>query len=193
MPIIGRLCLVEHKRRDFVIQFSVAQQLKDPIGSVRRYTLDDAIPASEGEGTQRVTGEVVLLRTGRSILVTGHLETGLPATCSRCLTSYAQATAFDLEEEFFPTVDVVTGARLPSPAGEGAFTIDGHHILDLQEAVRQYTLLDLPMKPLCKPDCRGLCARCGAALNEGPCGCVEPGARRWAPLEKLLALSRSQG
>ncbi|MBI4308251.1 MAG: DUF177 domain-containing protein [Chloroflexi bacterium] len=174
------------------MQFSVVQQLKGPIGSVRRYTLDDTVEACQGEGAQQVAGQVVFLRTDRGILVTGHLETAIEATCSRCLASYRQAAAFDLEEEFFPTVDVTTGVRLPSPPEEGAFTIDAHHILDLREAVRQYTLLNLPMKPLCKPDCRGLCAQCGATLNEGPCGCIEARDPRWGPLGKLLAHSRSQ-
>jgi len=141
---------------------NVAQQLKGLIGSVRQVEVDDVVPASQGSGTERVVGTLTFLRTDRSILVTGHLETETPATCSRCLTDYPQAAAFDIEEEFFPLVDVTTGARLPLPEEEGAFTIDERHILDMREAVRQYTLLSLPMKPLCTSDCRGLCARCGA-------------------------------
>ncbi len=175
-----------------MMQFNVAQQLKGPIGSVRQADVDDVVPASQGSGTERVVGTLTFLRTDRSILVTGHLETETSAMCGRCLTGYPQAVAFDIEEEFFPTVDVTTGARLPLPEEEGAFAIDEHHILDMREAVRQYTLLSLPMKPLCKSDCRGLCARCGANLNEQPCGCSEPRDARWAPLKKLLAHAHSR-
>ncbi len=173
------------------MQFNVAQQLKGPIGSVRQVKVDDAVPASQGSGTERVVGTLTFLRTDRSILVTGHMETETSAICSRCLTEYPQAAGFDIEEEFFPSVDIMTGAPLPPPE-EGSFTIDEHHILDMQEAARQYTLLSFPMKPLCKSDCRGLCARCGANLNESPCSCAEPRDARWAPLKKLLARTQSR-
>lgn len=172
------------------MQFNVAQQLKGPIGSIRQVVVDDAAPAGQGSGAERVVGALTFLRTDRSILVTGHLETETGATCGRCLEGYRQLAALDIAEEFFPTVDVMTGIRLPVPE-EDAFTIDERHILDIQEAVRQYILLSLPMKPLCKSDCRGLCARCGANLNERPCDCAEPRDARWAPLKKLLAQSLS--
>ena len=54
--------------------------------------------------------------------------------------------------------------------------------------MREHVLLELPLVPLCAPDCQGLCATCGADLNQGPCGCdrttVDP---RWAALEGFLA------
>jgi uncharacterized protein len=46
--------------------------------------------------------------------------------------------------------------------------------LDLREQVRETLLLEVPMTPRCRPDCRGLCPRCGANLNLGPCGCAPP-------------------
>jgi uncharacterized protein len=81
---------------------------------------------------------------------------------------------------------VVTGMPLPVPSPD-AFTIDAHHILDLSEAVRQYTVINIPMKPLCKPNCAGLCPQCGANRNEAPCQCPqEQGDPRWAVLQQLL-------
>ncbi len=44
--------------------------------------------------------------------------------------------------------------------------------LDLRPAIREQWLLDASILPLCRPDCKGLCAACGADLNVGPCGCV---------------------
>ncbi len=46
--------------------------------------------------------------------------------------------------------------------------------LDLREQARETLLLEVPMTPWCRPDCRGLCPRCGADLNQGPCGCAPP-------------------
>jgi len=93
-----------------------------------------------------------------------------------------------LEEEFYPTMDVVTGVPLPQPEDADSFTVDEHHVLDLYEAVRQYALLALPMKPLCKQECPGICPQCGKNLNEGKCSCPRRERdARWAKLEGLLS------
>jgi uncharacterized protein len=72
---------------------------------------------------------------------------------------------------------------------DDAFLIDDRHTLDLNEAVRQYREVSLLMKPLCRPDCRGLCPVCGADLNVGPCGHeTAPADSRWAGLAALKEL-----
>jgi len=57
--------------------------------------------------------------------------------------------------------------------------------IDLAPMVRDAIVLDLPMAPLCREDCAGLCPRCGADRNEGDCGCVVPRDPRWANLDVL--------
>ena len=58
--------------------------------------------------------------------------------------------------------------------------------IDLEEALRAELLLALPIAPLCRDDCKGLCARCGKDLNEGPCACPpEPKDDRWAALRSV--------
>jgi uncharacterized protein len=57
--------------------------------------------------------------------------------------------------------------------------------LDLSEAVREELLLAVPQFVECRDDCRGLCPRCGADLNAGPCGCRPEMDPRWAALTKL--------
>ena len=129
---------------------------------------------------------MTLVRSNISILVQGRLETQAEMTCSRCLKPFTLKITLKIQEEFFPTIDIITGARLPKPEDPGSFTIDEHHILDLTEAIRQYIITALPMKPLCKEDCAGLCSTCGKDLNLGDCGCkqeeIDP---RWAELLKL--------
>jgi uncharacterized protein len=72
------------------------------------------------------------------------------------------------------------------PDDPGCFTIDEHHILDLTEAIRQYTVLAVPMKPLCNENCAGLCPSCGQNLNQGECGCPSPDTDpRWANLRRI--------
>jgi uncharacterized protein len=153
-----------------VVQFNVSQLLKSPLGSTRKYEVDDEVKI--GEDNSRVQGEITMLRTNRGILVTGKIETELKLTCSRCLADFRQPVALEIEEEYFPTIDIITGSSISAPDDEpDAFMIDQNNILDLSEAIRQYGLLAVPMKPLCRDNCAGLCATCGTNLNLKKCHC----------------------
>jgi uncharacterized protein len=167
-----------------LVEINVSQLLKSPLGTTRNYEVDEKI--NIGEDTPHVRGEVILLRTNRGILVTGRLETDIGLTCSRCLTPFRQPVTLEIEEEYFPTIDILTGSTLAVPEDEpDPFVIDQNNILDLTEAIRQYSLLAVPMKPLCKKNCAGLCPTCGTNLNVKKCNCppvVDP------RLEKLRGL-----
>jgi uncharacterized protein len=67
---------------------------------------------------------------------------------------------------------------------EDTYPLEGDQ-LDLRPLVRDALLLELPLAPLCRDDCRGLCAQCGADLNAGPCDCVPAGDPRWDVLDAL--------
>lgn len=142
----------------------VSELLKESVGSRRRYQLD-------GSGDPPVWGEVELVRTDRGVFLKGTLKSNLRAVCSRCLNTFDYPVGQSIEEEYL------------SKAEEGAFKIEGWGEVDLGEAVRQYLMLAVPMKPLCKADCAGLCPRCGQDLNIAPCRCpnddIDP---RLAPL-----------
>ena len=154
------------------MQMNVAQLLKAPIGTTREYEVNGTVDITgDGIGSE-VCGEVKLLRTNRGILVKGTLHTEIQTTCSRCLSLFTCPLTLNIEEEYFPVIDVVSGTSLSVPEEPGCFTIDESHILDLTEAIRQYALLAKPMKPLCHEDCAGLCPSCGHNLNQGSCSCV---------------------
>jgi len=155
------------------MQINVSQQLKEPIGSVRNYEVSEVVDIADGSSL--VQGDVRLVRTNRGILAEGRLHTEVEVACSRCLNSFSCPLNLAIEEEYFPTTDVVSGAWLPLPEEPGCFIINEQHILDLTEALRQYALLAIPMKPLCREDCAGLCPICGHDLNQGPCGCLSQG------------------
>ena len=166
------------------MQTNVAQLLKAPVGSIRTFPIDDVI---EESGTPyHVQGELTLIRSTSSILVQGHLKTQTEIICSRCAKPFILNLQLKIQEEFFPTIDIETGLKLPKPEDPGSFTIDEHHILDLTEAIRQYIVTAMPMKPLCKEECAGLCDTCGKDLNQGECSCRQEQADpRWAELLKL--------
>ena len=157
------------------MQINVAQQLRAAIGSIRDYEVSEIIDVTGDGNGSLVQGKVRLMRTNRGILVTGVLDTEVELTCSRCLSLFNCSLTLDVEEEYFPTTDVVSSASLPLPDELGCFIIDEHHVLDLTEAIRQCALLAIPMKPLCGEDCAGLCPNCGHNLNQGPCNCLSQG------------------
>src|SRR5262249_45945742 len=103
------------------------------------------------------------------------------------LRPLTQMVPIVFEEEFKATLDPRSGeAIVQEDVDPDAFRIDAQHLLDLTEAVRQYREVSIEMQPLCRPDCRGLCPRCGKDFNEGDCEC--PGGRidnRWAKLAAL--------
>ncbi len=169
------------------MQINVSQQLRASIGSRRGYKVEGAINLAGGDGV--VNGEVELTRTDRGILVKGIVHTEVKVTCSRCLNLFSCPLTLGIEEEYFPVTDVISGTSLPLPEEPGCFTIDERHILDLTSALQQYVLLAVPMKPLCREDCAGLCPDCGQNLNNGLCGCPSQGegARRFAIGELALA------
>jgi len=153
------------------MEINVAQQLRSAIGSVRDYEVSETIDVTGDGNGSLVQGKVSLTRTDRSILVKGKLESEVELSCSRCLNLFSCPIILNIEEEYFPTIDMVSGAHLSVPDEPGSFTIDERHILDLTETVRQCALLAIPMKPLCREDCAGLCPNCGHNLNQGPCSC----------------------
>lgn len=169
------------------MQINVSQLLKEPIGTTRDYKVSEIVDVTGDGNSRKIRGEVSLLRTQRGILVKGTLRTEVELTCSRCLNLFNYPATLNIEEEYTPTIDVVSGVPLSLPEEPGSFRIDEHHVIDLTEAIRQYTLLAIPMKPLCREDCAGLCPNCGRNLNQGPCGCPEqPVDPRWSELTKLL-------
>jgi len=151
------------------LEINVSQLLKSGLGTTRTYPVNDEVDITGEENLSLVKGEVKLTRTDRGVLVTGILHTDVEVPCSRCLTPFRLPLTLDIEEEYFPTIDVNSGVAVEVPEEPGCFTIDEHHILDLTEAIRQYALTSIPIKTLCKPECAGLCPVCGQNLNEKVC------------------------
>jgi len=153
------------------MQINVAQQLRSAIGTTRDYEVSETIDVTGDGNGSLVQGKVSLIRTDRGILVKGKLEAAVELSCSRCLNLFNCPITLNIEEEYFPTIDMASGASLLVPDEPDCFTINERHELNLTEAIRQCALLAIPMKPLCREDCAGLCPNCGQNLNLGPCSC----------------------
>ncbi len=178
------------------LYLNVAQLLKESVGAtrsvqviadLRRLTPELLEGVDDTDQTAFcLVGPVRLLRTGGDILVQGELHAEVVLPCARCLAPVRVPVVVELEEVFTPTLDIITGQTIIPEEEDRALWIDEHHILDLTEVLRQDLLVALPMHPLCRPDCRGLCPTCGANLNDGPCSCRPEPDPRWARLMALL-------
>jgi|SRR5215468_914144 len=127
-----------------------------------------------GAGDFRLPGglgvDVSYHRAGLDVFIEGVVRAAVRGTCARCLGEYS----FTLEA---PVALVLTPAAAATPRSGalreediGLAEYQGDEI-DLTPLVHEQTLLTLPTRALCTEDCRGLCARCGANLNAGPCAC----------------------
>ena len=110
-------------------------------------------------------------------------------TCARCLKEFEGRVDVDVQELYSRAF---AGDGPEPAAGEYALTPEGS--LDLEPLVRDSVMLALPFSPLCRPDCLGLCERCGADRNLGECSCVDETVdARWAALDALFADSQEGG
>lgn len=100
------------------------------------------------------------------LIVRGTLTAPLEARCARCT-------------QIFSTTVSDSGFLRDFPGVQRTDEVD------ITEELREAILLNLPHFPLCEEGCKGLCARCGKDLNEGPCGCPESGGSGWGALDNL--------
>jgi uncharacterized protein len=118
--------------------------------------------------------DVVLEAAEEGILATGEVSTSWSGECRRCLGPAGGRLSVQVRELFLAGGDP-----------EVTYPLAGEH-MDLEPMARDAVILELPLAPLCRPDCRGLCSSCGADLNKGPCSCPpQPLDPRWSALDAL--------
>jgi uncharacterized protein len=123
------------------------------------------------EGYSReIDGRAHLLRTARGLLLRAQLTVHPTLECARCLDPFEGTIDLDIEEMFVFERDPVT--RQPVEIEPDEFRLVDDQYLDVSEAVRQYEQSVLPISPLCREACAGLCAACGRNRNRDACDCV---------------------
>lgn len=130
-------------------------------------------PALEGLETA-LTGPVLVEgmlqpATEGNFLWRGRIQATVAGECRRCLQSVTQTIDDDVDVLFSGDPELEDDPSvypLPSPLD----------VIDVTAAVREELALRVSAFPLCRPDCLGFCAVCGADLNAGPCGCTAAGS-----------------
>jgi uncharacterized protein len=139
-----------------------------------------ATVAPEGErppegAPQRGEYHLRLTRNEQNVFIRGRLDAEVSLTCARCLG----VAPLKVDESFAMTLAPrQTEDTLPEEVELSADDLDfGYYdddIIDLEAMVRERILLEIPISPLCREDCRGLCPTCGQDLNVGRCDCPPP-------------------
>lgn len=142
-------------------------------------------PFSLGGAEYRTSGAPVVARVDLTRLRTGllmrlRLQATILGPCHRCLTEAAIPVSIDARE--YQADDPAPGAEME----EVSEYLDGDR-LDVGLWAVDAIVLAMPIKILCRPDCRGLCPTCGADLNTGDCACPAPAPDdRWGALRGLV-------
>lgn len=124
-------------------------------------------------------------RAGQDLFLEGRASTDVVGQCARCLESYS----FELEAPF-SFVLIPRPAAVPEQDEDADLSFYEGEEIDLSPLLRERILLALPTQPLCRHDCRGLCASCGTNLNLSSCEChLDRGDPRLAILRTLKVKS----
>ncbi|HXT70829.1 MAG TPA: DUF177 domain-containing protein [Vicinamibacterales bacterium] len=139
----------------------------------------------------RVAAPVVLAaevrKDAQKVRLVGRVATSLEMACGRCLEPFAIPVDAGFDLLFLPQTDDGPADEREVQDSDVGVTFYKDDVIDLGEVMREQFLLALPMKPLCRPDCKGLCPVCGINRNRETCECKEEWVDpRLAVLKKLI-------
>ncbi len=135
--------------------------INQPIGYSRVLPFDlDEIDMGNELFMHAVNGSVDLIRTHDGLIAQMVFNAEVESECSRCLEHFQNKIYSEFEEYFtFPYVE-------PS---EDEIKVPENGNIDIKPILRDYLLMEMPINPVCQPDCRGLCNICGQNLNQAVC------------------------
>ncbi len=144
-----------------VLKLNVGFLLSQSLGTSREVEFDvPPLLVADDLKLAFLRGTLRLSRTSEGILVQGVLESSVEGECRRCLSAMSVPITLHIQELF---------ALGP---GKSEFFIDDAAVMDLTPLLREEVIINIPLAPLCRPDCAGLCPQCGHNLNLGPCDCL---------------------
>ena len=169
----------------------IAEDQANPLAlPLSRLFLADALAGMGADLAQtHATVDASLSKTEENVFVAGKLAGEIVLPCARCLKEARFPVDIPLHITIGP--DLVdeddSGELSGDESSDGEieyFTHDGD-VVRLGDIFREGLILTVPMSPLCRPDCAGLCPVCGSNRNEGACGCEPPHDPRWGALDAL--------
>jgi uncharacterized protein len=149
------------------LTFPLASLLAEPPGTSASYAIRVATISLPDELrlAEPVVGRLDLDRTNRGVVLRAELDTGIEATCARCLRDIVVPIHVSLDEEALPSLHLTTGAVLDRSAEPDVTRLTAHHELELAQLLADAISLAQPIAPLCEALCSGLCVTCGERLG----------------------------
>lgn len=186
--------------RDPLVIDTRALQLQRRPGSMIAVERDVAAPADFGVVMARVPVDSIIELDLRlesvmeGVWVSGSADIEVEGECARCLEPVGWGETLEIAQMFEYEATDARGKALPAVEGEDDEELPVIHddLIDLTEVLRDAVVLALPLAPLCKADCPGLCPECGILLAEAPDHSHEQRDPRWAALGGLLEPDESQ-
>jgi uncharacterized protein len=153
----------------------------------------DLGPDMRQSGPLRSSGRATLIeeRHGhkeviQDIRVLGNLATSVEAACARCLEPVTRQVEWKFELLYRPLGIDAGREEMSVTQAEAEIGYYQGEGIELTDILREQILLAVPMKVVCREECKGLCAQCGHNLNQGACQCTAPLAEpRWEALKGL--------
>lgn len=149
-------------------------EIKQKKGEAADYRFEENLSETFEEfsdgGTLRM--QVSVSCSADKVLINGSFDAALKVVCSRCLESFEHNFKAEFSEAFNLFKELPPDSTPDSLAAETAnmYTVAGDYLY-LDEYIRQLIILAQEYSPLCKLDCKGLCAGCGTDLNKSSCSC----------------------
>jgi uncharacterized protein len=122
----------------------------------------------------------------KDIRLNGNLATRVELACARCLEPVVQDVTHKFDLLYRPQGADAGREELSVTAAEAEVSYYQDEGLMLEDVLQEQVLLALPLKAICRDDCKGLCPHCGKNLNAEQCACAEPlEDPRWSALKDI--------
>lgn len=146
----------------YPLRLNVGFLINAAVGTSREFTFDyEKMRLGNDLTVTDFVGAATFSRTQQGLLLQGEFSAKMELECVRCLEKYTQPVAWSFTDLYAFDARSLSESNLLVPE-------DGR--IDLEPLLREYALLEIPIQPICQPDCEGLCPVCGENLNRVDCG-----------------------
>jgi len=148
--------------------------------------LKDVIQSDVVRIVTPVTSLLRLDKVGEDVLARGVLNGDVELECSRCLKNFPMRISSQMNIVYHPARDIAKSEQYQLKGDELDTEFYAGNTLETDDLLREQLILNLPMKPLCSPECKGFCPQCGTDLSISGCDCkIKETDSRFEVLKKL--------
>lgn len=143
------------------LRINVGFLLHQSVGYKRKFEIDESFVQIESDlDVYDLYGDITFTRTSQGLYSQSYMTARTPLECVRCLSKYDQELTIEINDLF---------VHPPQKETDPLLSIPKSGIVDLTNLVREYLLLEIPIRPTCGVGCKGLCQICGKEQSEGQC------------------------